>query len=121
MKSTREPVDEIIARKNPLHVIERPKEFAPLCVVWFIVRLRQYEVSPILESKILHRGEYSPERPQNLYHGCYLPVEVPADNIHVESRCPAPLTRIHPQGNAPVIEPQRGTAKPEVLRHAHKL
>ena len=76
---------------------------------------------PVFKSEILHRREHLTERIDNLCHGRYLPVEVPAEDIYAKERRLGLLRGINLHTNSTTNEEELGTPKPEVFCCVHKL
>jgi hypothetical protein len=74
----------------------------------------------VLESEILHLREYLTKRIENLSHGRYLPVEVPAADFHLKGMHLG-LGRIHLHVNLTLREPEFDTVEPQVLCCVYKL
>ena len=76
----------------------------------------------MFKSEMLHRREQMAERIENLCHGRYLPIEVPAEDIYEEGRFHLGLPRgIDLRMNLLTIEPEFCGVEPEVLCCVHKL
>src|SRR5712671_599401 len=106
--------------KGP-HVTKRPKKFAPLSPVGFIVPVRRYGVSSVLEGKTNYGGQYWAKCVEYLHGRGYLQIEMPATNSHGQGIRLGTLGGINPQYGPLNIEPQLGTTKPEFMCCAHKL
>src|SRR6266403_1676318 len=70
---------------------------------------------------MLHRREYLARRIENLCHGTYLPVQVPAVDDHGKGVHRSPHLRIELHIDVVVKELEFGTAETEVLCHVHKM
>jgi hypothetical protein len=79
----------------------------------------------VYESEIFHHGESLTKRIENLSHGRYLPVKVPAVDTYVKGihlgLVLGLLTGIYLHINKLVKELEPAVAEPEVLRRVHKL
>ena len=76
----------------------------------------------VFKSEMLHRREQMAERIENLCHGRYLPIEVPAGDIYNEGRFHIGLPRgIDLHLNLIVIEPEFCGVAPKVLYCVYKL
>jgi hypothetical protein len=76
----------------------------------------------VFKSEMLHRREQMAERIENLCHGRYLPIEVPAEDKYGEGRVHLGLPKgIDPHMNSIVIEHEYCAVEPEVLCCVHKL
>src|SRR5258707_2175594 len=77
----------------------------------------------VFESEMLHRRESLTKRMENLGHGRYLPVEVPAVDTYVKGMHFGLdlLTGIYLHVNMLVRELEFGLAEPQVLRRVYKL
>jgi hypothetical protein len=71
-------------------------------------------------NEVLHRREHWAKCIGNLYHGRYLPVEVPAINRYNRD-IRVGLTEKHQHINLLVLEYGHGIVEPEVLCCVHKL
>jgi hypothetical protein len=75
----------------------------------------------VFEGEMLHHRRYLAERIENLSHGRYLPVKVPAVDIYRKGIHLGLLTRVHLRYNAVVKKLDITTVEPEVLCCVHKL
>jgi hypothetical protein len=76
----------------------------------------------VRKSEMLHRREYLAERIEDLSHGGYLPVEVPAvDNHGKGSQWHIGLKGIDPHVNFLAVKVELGTVEPEVVCSLHEL
>ena len=76
----------------------------------------------VFKSEMLHRREQMAERIENLCHGRYLPIEVPAEDKYNEGHFHLGLPRgIDLHKNSIVLEPKICAVEPEVLCCVHKL
>src|SRR6267154_4566990 len=73
-----------------------------------------------LKSEMLHRGKYLAKRIENLGHGGYLPVEVPAVDIYGKGKRLG-LRGINLHVDSPARELEHGSVEPEVLCSPQKL
>src|SRR5580658_2041814 len=74
----------------------------------------------MLKIEVLHHREHLAKPIENLCHGRYLPVEVPAINRYNKGIRPG-LTERHPHNNFLVLKHDHRIVEPEVLRCVHKL
>ena len=74
------------------------------------------------KSEMLHRGEYLAKRIEDLGHGGYLPVEVPAvDNYGKDIHWHIGLRGIDPHVNSLAVKVELGTIEPEGFCSPHEL
>src|SRR6266849_1661971 len=71
----------------------------------------------VFKSEVLHRREHLGKRIENLCHGRYLPVEVPAINPYTKGKRARPYQNCNSLG----LEHNLDIVEPEVLCCVHKL
>ena len=79
-------------------------------------------MSLVFKSEMFHHREQMAKRIEDLCHGRYLPIEVPAEDIYDEGRFHLGLPRgIDLHMNVLAVEPEFCAVEPEVLCCVHKL
>jgi len=74
----------------------------------------------VAEGEVLHRREHLAKRIENLSHGGYLSVEVPAVNIYGKGQRIDPR-RIYLHENLSEVKLEHSAVEPEALYSPHKL
>ena len=98
-----------------LHITKRAKKFAPLYAVDPIVLFGRLTVYLVFKSEMFYRREHLGELMENLCHGRYLPVEVPAVDGYGKSVHLGISIAVHLHINLPSGKLEFGTPEPQVL------
>ena len=115
LQAARKVVNKPSVDAKELHVTKQAKKFAPLYVVNPIVLFGRLTVYLVFKSEMFYRREHLGELMENLCHGRYLPVEVPAVDGYGKSVHLGISIAVHLHINLPSRKLEFGTPEPQVL------